>query len=550
MATFILTIEADSTYAADIPTLEVLVNGAVVSSTTISSTSSTYLFELDYNGNRPGNFSLRFFADGSGESRNINLSSVRVNGQEIADTTYINALVLSNQGDSATIDTVASDFLYGRIEPNAADLGTATISGAAGGDFLQGLNDTDDVIDAGAGNDFIYGRSGDDAINAGADNDYVFAEGGNDIVLGGAGNDYLFGNAGDDLIFGQADNDFLIGGAGNDTLNGGAGNDSLIGDAGMDVLYGEDGNDWLIGDAGEDTLYGDDGDDILIGGADDDRLYGGNDNDQLIGQGGDDILQGQNGDDEIIAGAGADNVRGGNDNDTIYGEDGDDGLRGDAGDDYVSGGDGDDTVEGDDGNDVLIGGAGADTINGDNDNDILHGHGLDVQTISDILLANPNVIYSQETGSFYEFVSGPVSWSAAQTAAAANTINGVGGHVVIITSAAENQIIYDLGNANGTDNSIGAGGNRIWLSATDSAVDQEWRWVGGAENGLQFSQGNAATYNFYENWGGGQPNNSGGSQTRATIWFNGGVNDDAWDDRNDSDGHKLRCGVGRWIVQR
>ena len=94
-----------------------------------------------------------------------------------------------------------------------------------------------------------------------------------------------------------------------------------------------------------------------------------------------------------------------------------------------------------------------------------------------------------------------------------------------------------MGIANGTTSTIGAGGNRIWLGASDVVTDQDWVWQDGIESGIQFSQAGTAVNNFYENWGGGQPNNSGGSQVYATMWFNGGVNDDTWDDRNATDGH-------------
>ena len=89
-----------------------------------------------------------------------------------------------------------------------------------------------------------------DLVNAGAGDDTVFGENGSDALYGGTGNDKLFGGAGLDI---------LRGGAGNDLLVGGTGNDLLRGDAGSDVFK------WTLGDqastpgataAGAGNVYG------------------------------------------------------------------------------------------------------------------------------------------------------------------------------------------------------------------------------------------------------------------------------------------------------
>lgn len=78
----------------------------------------------------------------------------------------------------------------------------------------------------------------DAVIDAGNGNDAVFGGAGNDLVYGGAGNDVLFGEAGSDILVGDAGNDTLFGGKGNDLLIGGSGKDSLAGQAGEDILIG------------------------------------------------------------------------------------------------------------------------------------------------------------------------------------------------------------------------------------------------------------------------------------------------------------------------
>lgn len=75
---------------------------------------------------------------------------------------------------------------------------------------IQGFDDSDDVINAQAGNDRIYGR------------------GGNDLLRGGEGWDKLIGGKGNDTLVGNDGVDRLRGGKGDDLLNGGRGNDLFV----------------------------------------------------------------------------------------------------------------------------------------------------------------------------------------------------------------------------------------------------------------------------------------------------------------------------------
>lgn len=529
MSTFLLSFNATTTITGGTPpTLEVLIGGVVMSSVEMQAGATSYDVLVDYTGSVPSSVTLRFAGSSGSGGDSINITAASVNNTALNVVTDLTATLLMQAQTSGL--TAAAD-LYGHTTPT---LGSTTITGTAGDDPVITSSNAADTIDALAGNDWVYGRGGDDEINGGTGADYLFGEAGNDTVLGGAGNDVIFGNEGDDILFGEADNDFLIGGDGADLINGGAGNDGITGDAGNDIIFGEDGDDWLLGDAGDDLLFGDDGNDQVIGGIGNDSLAGGIGDDQLIGGAGDDLLSGGDGADEIVGEGDNDTASGGAGDDDIYGGDGNDILAGGDDNDNISGGDGTDTLHGDAGTDTLLGGAGADTMYGGDGADILHGHSLDSDAVSDILFNNPNVVYSEDTGSFYQFVSGSVSWSAALTAASTTTLNGVNGHLVTITSQAESDFVYQIGLDNGTTSSTGAGGNRIWLAATDDVTDQEWYWAAGIESGIQFSSTSTATNNMFVDWGSGQPNNSGGSQTRGTIWFNG---TNGWDDRNDSDGH-------------
>lgn len=186
---------------------------------------------------------------------------------------------------------------------------------------IEGTTDTDrltvatvgnTVIDAGDGNDVLYGSAtgqhwlyggqGDDAYYVRSENDHVIelANGGIDTIVtsidlempanveivrvtsegltvagnseankmsGSAGTDTFFGGGGADAIQGLGGDDFLAGDDGNDTINGGDGNDMIYGDTGNDSLLGGAGNDVLFGGAGNDVIEGGAGSDTMTGGA-------------------------------------------------------------------------------------------------------------------------------------------------------------------------------------------------------------------------------------------------------------------------------------------
>jgi Ca2+-binding RTX toxin-like protein len=141
-----------------------------------------------------------------------------------------------------------------------------------------------DYIDAGDGDDTIYGDAGDDILLGNAGADHIYGEAGNDLIYGGALPDFLDGGIGDDEIHGGDDADVLIGAEGNDKLfgenftdelHGGAGDDYLDGGLDADFIYGGEGQDIVVGGEGLDTTYGEWGDDRMFGGAGPDQLFGG-----------------------------------------------------------------------------------------------------------------------------------------------------------------------------------------------------------------------------------------------------------------------------------
>lgn len=528
MAFFHFEIDASATYSLTAPTLEVLVDGVVVSSAQITEHTGSGLdylrFELEYSGTYPGTLQFRFNDGGEG-GRNIAIDSVRINGWQV-DTTYISMMTLLN-GQTSSVSAASLDHLFGRMSPVLADLPAETVTGTTGDDHLIGSSQPE-IINAGDGADRVRGRDNSDAIFGGLGSDTILGGAGNDIIVGEDGNDTLYGDDGNDLLHGNGGDDILNGGGGHDLLNGGVGVDILNGGNGDDIIYGEDGVDTISGGAGNDIVFGDAGNDIISGGAGADTVYGGLDNDEVYGEAGDDSLYGEGGDDIIYGGGGNDTlngnngndmIRGGLGNDTIDGGDGLDYINGDAGNDMISGGLGNDilfgnagtdTINGDDGNDTLNGGTGADTLNGGGGDDRLIAHSLDQAAIAAILAGNPGVVYFNETGNFYKYVNASVDYSTAESAAQASLLSGVAGHMISIGSAAENAYLQTLFSS-----------GSVWLGASDGGGEGVWRWFGGSDDGAHFSDGGTAANGFYTNWAASNPD--GGTTENFAVMSTAGT---------------------------
>ncbi|MDB2682712.1 hypothetical protein N9Z27_00490 [Alphaproteobacteria bacterium] len=362
MTNFFLSFDASAVYSTDLPRLEILVDGAVVSYDYISAETGTsttsYSFQFSFDGASLSSLSFRFADSSIENNRSVTIENVRVNTHAVESTELnlgagaqfngSNNPVISNN-ETVSIDVPSIDHFWGLSEPDLADVGDATFTGTESGEYIK-TKGQDDIIDAGGGNDEVVASAGDDAIFGGAGNDTIIGGYGNDLLVGGDDDDSLFGRNDNDILFGSAGEDNLYGDLGDDYLNGGADNDRLEGNDGEDVLFGEDGTD---------RLYGMDGDDKMHGGAGDDYMYGdlvtGSEsytgNDLMFGGAGNDIMHGHGGIDEM---------HGGDDNDKMYGGDDNDTMYGDAGNDVLEGGDGDDILNGGAGNNILRGGNGQD----------------------------------------------------------------------------------------------------------------------------------------------------------------------------------------------
>jgi Ca2+-binding RTX toxin-like protein len=289
--------------------------------------------------------------------------------------------------------------------------------GGSGNDTLIG-NQVDNILNGGAGADYMTGGLGNDSYvvdnvgdviveNAGEGTDTVYSNlatytlGTNleNLVLYDTGNINGTGNSVNNAITGNTGNNILDGGLGADTLIGGAGNDTYVVDNVGDVVVektGEGidtvqssitytlganvenltltGTDSLTGIGNElnNVITGNSGNDILSGGLGADTLIGGLGNDSYVvdssdvivenvGEGTDTVYSnlvtytlGTNLENLVLYDTGNINGTGNSDNNVITGNTGNNILTGGAGDDTLDGGLGSDTLIGGVGNDVYV----------------------------------------------------------------------------------------------------------------------------------------------------------------------------------------------------
>ena len=208
----------------------------------------------------------------------------------------------------------------------------------------------------------VEGSDGDDIFGAGyteqdIDGDWLDGvDGDDDIINVGDGDDWVAAGAGNDTVYGGSGNDTLTGGEGGDTIDGGTGNDTIHGDGlfyspsayastsegaeatlnitnsanGPVDVYWIDGtgnsiyfdtlgpgesasyasfedHNWVLKDSdGFSVKLIEGGNQTVDYGADglDDTIFGGTGEDTIRGQFGDDTISGNDGDDTIYGGSG------------------------------------------------------------------------------------------------------------------------------------------------------------------------------------------------------------------------------------------------------
>ncbi len=122
--------------------------------------------------------------------------------------------------------------------------------------------------------------------------------------------------------------------------------------------------------------------------------------------------------------------------------------------------------------------------------------------------------YNGVNGHFYRPVSTGNTYTGARAAALSTTFKGQTGYLVTITSADEDLFIY---------NNVPQG--NIWFALTDEVTEGQWVIDAGPEKGTLIKTSNGQTagniQGKYNNWAGGEPNNSGNEDYAVTKWSGG-----------------------------
>lgn len=488
-------------------------------------------------------------------------------GNDIFDGGSGNDTIYGGNGADFISGGAGNDEIYGNDDNDDIDSGAGNdiVDGGAGSDRIAG-NSGDDVLSGGDDSDYILGDDGDDILNGDAAGDALLGGSGADTLNGGDGGDFLYGHSlslsdasqivlsNPGVTFSLATNSFYMYVDTALTYSG------ALNAAGLAMLNGVAGHLVTISSATENSVVQDllSGNAVWLGANDESGLgnwhWAGGQEDAIgFWDGSDSSGTAVNnqytnwaagepqGNTEHYAAmntagtwyddsgtsthryviewdgyqfdddAASDILSGGNGNDFLYGYGGADTLNGDAGDDFIYGGTGDDTLSGGGDDDALYDDSGANVFDGGAGSDVLDARFQTAipslsEQIQTILSENASIVYSSDTGSFYQIVSATLDWDVARSAANATLLNGVGGHLATITSQEEHDFIVGL-----------AIGNNTWLGGSDDpsvtgGSYDDWYWVEGPEAGTQFSTGGTAEPGQFADWNPGQPNDSNNTQ--------------------------------------
>ncbi len=133
-------------------------------------------------------------------------------------------------------------------------------------------------------------------------------------------------------------------------------------------------------------------------------------------------------------------------------------------------------------------------------------------TLSVAATVNPTgYFYNGVNGHFYRPISTGATYTNARTLSSQQIFKGQQGYLVTITSADEDAFIY---------NNVPQ--NQIWFALTDEVTEGRWVIDAGPELGTVIKTSNGQTagniQGQYNNWAGGEPNNSGNEDYAVTKW--------------------------------
>lgn len=133
------------------------------------------------------------------------------------------------------------------------------------------------------------------------------------------------------------------------------------------------------------------------------------------------------------------------------------------------------------------------------------------QSISTLLANDDTLSYDAASQKFYRTVNDVTDWSTAQDTALESELNGISGQLFTINSAYQNLLVFEQ--------AIALNQN-IWLGASDTTVEGDWRWQHNSAEGDLFWRGNqsgTAVNGEYNNWLATEPDNAGGLENFALL---------------------------------
>jgi hypothetical protein len=150
------------------------------------------------------------------------------------------------------------------------------------------------------------------------------------------------------------------------------------------------------------------------------------------------------------------------------------------------------------------------------------------------LLATSHVKSFNGNGHYYEYIDVGVTWNEAYDAVEVRNLDGsckytymgMCGYLATVTSSAENNFINTkVGTNEAWLGAADAGGRYLDVSDCGGWDEGYWRWVSGPEKCQRFSAisnpvNGVTVPGTYENWSGGEPNNSG-TENAAQILSGG-----------------------------